>query len=68
MEGGRITSSERDDGRPSDATRNPYLAITDGQVVEQIHDTMVVKTSKQVGDNKQAMKISQAYTDEAFWA
>jgi hypothetical protein len=33
MEGGRITSSEHDDGRPSDATRNPCLAITDGQVV-----------------------------------
>jgi hypothetical protein len=46
MEGGRITSSEHDDGRPSDATRNPCLAITDGQVVEQIRDTMVAKTYK----------------------
>jgi hypothetical protein len=64
MESGRITGSEHDDGRPSDATQNPCLAITDGQEAEQIRDTMAAKTYKQVRDNKQAMKISQAYTDD----
>ena len=40
MESGRITGSEHDDSRPSDATQNPCLAITDGQEAEQIRDTM----------------------------
>jgi len=40
MESGRTTGSEHDDGRPSDATQNPFLAITDGQEAEQIRDTM----------------------------
>jgi hypothetical protein len=35
-----------------------------GQEVEQIRDTMAAKTYKQVRDNKQATKISQAYTDD----
>ena len=42
-----ITGSEHDDGRLSDATRNPCLAITDGQMVEQICDMMAAKIYKQ---------------------
>jgi hypothetical protein len=51
-------------GRPSDTTRNPCLAITERQVVEQTRDSIAAKIYKQVGDDKQAMKMSQAYIDD----
>lgn len=51
-------------GRPSDTTRNPCLAITERQVFEQTRGSIAAKIYKQVGDDKQAMKMSQAYIDD----